>query len=100
MRRTSPLINLLESFDDTVDVATVAVATEADAHESGCGAHFAATGVGHQTGDFAAVEPEQLGDVRVGAEATRPDADAVLVAKYGGDESWIPAIDTERDHPE
>ena len=28
------------------------------------------------------------------------DADAVLVAEYGGDESWIPAIDTERDHPE
>ena len=79
---------------------TVVVATEADAHESGSVAHVATTGVGHQTGDFAAIEPEELGDVRVGAEATGADADAVLVAEYGGDEPWIPAIDAERDHPE
>ena len=51
-------------------------------------------------GGRAGVEAEQVGNVRVGAEAAAAHRDAVLVAEDRGDEAVVDAVDRERDDPD
>jgi hypothetical protein len=92
--------DLLQRGASTVDVAHVVVATEADPDHPWGPALVAMAhpiDLGHRGG---VVEIEEMGDLRMGAEAPAAHADAVLVAEDCGDQAVFEPVDGERDDAE
>ena len=95
--RTSPATIALIAVTRRSTSADVDVATEADAHHARRVAVSPSADPLGPAADLGVVEPEQVGEVGVGAEAPAAHADAVLVAEDGGDEAVVDAVDGERD---